>query len=158
MNTHQFLSGRCFHPILAVFRSWIFLLFMDSKIIKNFREHFWDFVIPLSSLHRKDFWDRYFFFLFFFFFFFLRRGKERVDWMSTKIKKKKIDRVVNKISARSRKRIHQLQRQNKIIGEILFATIVISGDKKKIKTSEIIENHALHCFPSIQRLESQHEN
>lgn len=34
---------------------YLSFLFMDTTVIKNFREHFYDFLIPWSSLHRKDF-------------------------------------------------------------------------------------------------------
>ena len=57
--------------------------------------------------------------------------------MSKKMKKK-IDRVVNKTSARSRKRIHELRRQNKIIGEIVFATIAISGAERSSKLEKLL--------------------
>ena len=80
--------------------------------------------------------------------------EEFIEWIKNS--------AVNKISTRSRKRIHQLQRENKIIGEIVFATIGNSGDERNSKLKKllwIMQNFskALQYSPSIQRLESQHE-
>ena len=48
-----YFFGRYFHPILAIFRSWIFFYLLTAQLLRIFENTFWDFLIRLCRLRRK---------------------------------------------------------------------------------------------------------